>query len=171
MPIYLGKDKISSGGGGVSIEEITPEAIGALPETTTPADIGALPTSEKGTANGVASLNTHGKVRANQLTSKIISKQESFTIDNSLNGCTIYLNSTSNTIVTLPNPVDIDVEFECEVIQFGTGSVTFQLDATASEDGRYMRSLDNCSTIAGRFGAVSVKRLSSYTWLLAGALA
>ena len=40
MPIYLGRDKIS-GGGGVSIEEITPEAIGALPETTTPADIGA----------------------------------------------------------------------------------------------------------------------------------
>ena len=72
MPVYLGRDKIS-GGGGVSSEEITPEAIGALPETTTPADIGALPTSEKGTANGVASLNANGKVTAIQAQAAILS--------------------------------------------------------------------------------------------------
>ena len=168
MPIYLGKDKIS-GGGGVSIEEITPEAIGALPETTTPADIGALPTSEKGAENGIASLDGDGKVTAEQASSQIVEITASQALDSSYMGKLIKIHSTNDVTVTMPSISSVPLGGEIEICRYNTGAAII---APAS-DNYFARSDTGAFSSASisiptRFGIVVLKRASVDSWLTAG---
>ena len=164
-----------------SVSAITPASIGAVPTTRTingkslsadialtAADVSAVPTSQKGAASGVASLDANGKVEAGQATSRTTQITANTTAKNAWNGLFFRVNSSSDITITLPDIATVDDDFECEFVQWGTGSVTFALDSAAS--GTYLNSLDDAKTIAGRYGVVCLKKASTTTWLLAGGL-
>lgn len=129
---------------------------------------GGIPTSEKGVANGVATLDANGKVTASQATSLVRGITDSFTLSADLNGCCIVVNSETPITCTLPNLKTLPDNFECEVVQQSNGTVTFAVDSSVSD--QYIYSLNRAVTTAGTYAVVSIKKLLPTRWLLAGAL-
>ena len=105
-------------------DQITPEDIGALPETTTPADIGA------------ASLDANGKVTAEQVSSNVESVgAEVYTLSLNDAGMTLLARNESNTSqanYTITVPKNSDVPFpvgtEIAICRYYSGTVTIQAD-------------------------------------------
>lgn len=130
-------------------------------------DVGAIPTSQKGSANGIASLDNRGKVTATQSTSHVSNITDAaVTVTEDMNGRTYILSASNAITVTVPDPASMPDGFEVEMVQWGTGKVSFAIDVS----GKYIRSLDGARTIVGQYGVAVLKKIGSSTWLLAGAL-
>lgn len=174
---------VSMGGTGASDAAGARSNLGAVPASRTingkalsgnitlaASDVSAIPTSQKGAANGVAALEANAKVVATHATSLVVSQTDAtINVTENMNGRFFYVNNANAVTVVLPDPASVPSGFEAEFVQWGTGTVTFQLDSSLS--GKYLFSLDSARQIAGRYGVVVVKQISASSWLLAGALA
>ncbi len=133
----------------------------------TPGSIGAIPTSSAGAANGVATLDTAGKVAAAQASAAIIEQTVSYTPDMVDAGKLLTLNSETALTVTIPksDTVAFPVGTEIEIAQLGTGTVT-----VAAAEGVTIHSMDGALTLAGQYAVACLKKIAADTWLLGGAL-
>lgn len=133
----------------------------------TATDIGAIPAANKGTANGVATLNANSKVSAEQACSTITAKTSNYTLTLEDAGTLITMNA--DTALTLIIPANSTVNFpigtEIEVAQFGAGKVTI-----SPESGVTLHSLDGALSLAGQYAVACIKKVSTDTWLIGGAL-
>lgn len=88
-------------------------------------DVDAIPTTEKGAAAGVATLDTNGKVNADEASSSIVMITESKTLELSDAGKMLVVYSSSAVTITIPNhtSVDLPVGTEIEVLRWGSGAV------------------------------------------------
>lgn len=162
-----------------AIASVTPESIGAAAashaashaaggaDALTPAAIGAVPAVERGAANGVATLDTAGKVAAAQASAAIVEKTAAYTIALTDAGKLVTL--TADTALTVTLPADSAAAFpigtEIELAQLGAGAVT-----VAAAEGVTVHSLDGSVKLAGQYAAVCLKKIAAGTWLLGGAL-
>ena len=79
--------------------------------------------SEKGVANGVATLDSNGKVTANQASSSIMVIDANTTLSASHLGKFLNASSASAITITIPNSSDIPVGSEIEIYHHGSGAV------------------------------------------------
>ena len=148
-------------------QSITVDSIGAAraDHTHTATDVGAVPASEKGAASGVATLDSNGKVVADQATS---ARGSNITADKTLteddNG-KLFLAYQSNVTITIPTGLPIGMEVE--VCRWSDNTVTF-----AAASGVTIKSINNALSIANKNGcAVLKKATADEMWILAGDLA
>ena len=123
--------------------------------------------SEKGVANGVATLDGKGKVTANQASSSIVWVDASTTLTANHLGKFLVMGSSSATTITVPTSSDIPVGAEVEIYHHGSGAVYVQSDA-----GTYV-SFDGKSTASRkltvpRYGAIGMKKVTTATWKVSG---
>ena len=141
----------------------------------TPADIGAIPATEKGAANGLATLDGNTKVTAAQASSSIVVVTANKTLELSDAGKLIEVNSSSAVTITIPanGSVDFPVGTELEILRWGSGAVTLSpasgvMLASPGSSSYTSKSID------GENGIVGIKYLgwnSGHTqeyWLVAG---
>lgn len=126
-----------------------------------------LNASEKGKANGVATLDGNGKVTANQASSEIVSIAANTTLSASHIGKFLTTTSTSAITITVPNSSDIPVGSEVEIYHHGAGAVYVQSDASTyvSFDGK---STASRKLTIPRFGAIGMKKVTTSTWKISG---
>ena len=162
-----------------AIASVTPESIGAAAashaashaaggaDALTPAAIGAVPAVEKGAANGVATLDTAGKVAAAQASAAIVEKTAAYTIALTDAGKLVTLTADTALTVTIPanSAAAFPIGTEIELAQLGAGTVT-----VAAAEGVTVHSLDGSVKLAGQYAAVCLKKIAADTWLLGGAL-
>ena len=160
-------------------ETLTPKSIGAAAashaashaaggaDALTPAAIGAVPAVEKGAANGVATLDTAGKVAAAQASAAIVEKTAAYTLELTDAGKLIALTADTALTVTVPanSAAAFPIGTEIELAQLGAGAVT-----VAAAEGVTVHSLDNSVKLAGQYAAACLKKIAADTWLLGGAL-
>lgn len=126
-----------------------------------------LNASEKGTANGVATLDGNGKVTANQASSSIVVIEANTTLSASHLGKFLNASSASAITITIPNSSDIPVGAEVEIYHHGAGAVYVQSDASTyvSFDGK---STASRKLTIPRYGAIGMKKVTSATWKVSG---
>ena len=123
--------------------------------------------SEKGTANGVATLDGDSKVTANQASSSIVWIGDSTTLTANHFGKFLTVSSTSAITITIPNSSDIPIGTEIEIYHHGSGAVYVQSDASTyvSFDGK---STASRKLTIPRFGAIGMKKVTAATWKVSG---
>lgn len=126
-----------------------------------------LNASEKGVANGVATLDGDGKVTANQASSSIVWVEADTTLSASHFGKFFTVSSTSAITITVPNSSDIPVGLEVEIYHHGAGAVYVQSDANTyfSFDGKSTKSR---KLTIPRYGAIGMKKVTAATWKVSG---
>ena len=136
-------------------------------DALTPAAIGAVPAVEKGATNGVATLDTAGKVAAAQASAAIVEKTAAYTIALTDAGKLIALTADTALTVTVPanSAAAFPIGTEIEIAQLGAGEVT-----VAAAEGVTVHSLDSSVKLAGQYAAACLKKIAADTWLLGGAL-
>ena len=142
------------GAGSVSsVNGVSPATNGNV--TLSPADIGA------------ASL-TDGKVTAEQASSAISTKTDSFTLALADAGTMIIASSSADIVITIPTNASVafPVGTEIEVARFGVGSVSF-----VCASGVTMNSTSGMADISDQYAVVGIKKTDTNVWLLVGALA
>ena len=142
------------GAGSVSsVNGVSPATNGDV--TLSPADIGA------------ASL-TDGKVTAEQASSAISTKTDSFTLALADAGTMIIASSSADIVITIPTNASVafPVGTEIEVARFGVGSVSF-----VCASGVTMNSTSGMAYISDQYAVVGLKKTDTNVWLLVGALA
>ena len=116
---------------------------------------------------GAAELNTSNKVKAEQASSEISAKTDSYTL--ALTDAGKLVTMTSNSALTLTIPTNAMVAFpvgtEIEIAQLGSGSVTI-----SASEGVTLQSLDSSVTTAGQYAVVCLKQIAADIWLIGGAL-
>lgn len=123
--------------------------------------------SEKGVANGLATLDGNGKVTANQANSSIVVIEANTTLSAAHLGKFLNASSSSAITITIPNSSDIPVGSEVEIYHHGAGAVYVQ-----SASGCYV-SFDGKSTASRkltvpRYGAIGMKKVTTATWKISG---
>ena len=126
-----------------------------------------IPTSEKGAANGVASLDTNGKVTAAQTSSLVVNVTANKTLALADAGTLQRVNSSSAITVTIPTNASaaFPIGAEIELVRYGTGTVTL-----AVTGGVTLNSADGVKTISSQYAAASLKKFGTDEWLLCGSL-
>ena len=128
-----------------------------------PENIGAIPTNEKGAVNGVATLDSNGKVTAEQS----CSTRNSITADRTINADDagkLLLCYSANVTVTIPTGLPINTEIE--ICRWSTYTVTI-----AAASGVTIRSTETARTIKSPYGCVCLKKITvDEIWLLTGDL-
>ena len=135
-----------------------------------PADIGAIPTSQKGSANGVASLDVNGKVTASQASSKVIQHASvtNYTMTEADMG-KMHLfgydaGSTATATITIP-PLTLGDEFEVTkanagvTLVFSAGDCTFRTAEASSV---------TTLTMNQSYGVAVFKFMPGNRWLVVG---
>ena len=152
-------------------QSITVDSIGAAraDHTHTATDVGAVPESEKGAASGVATLDSDGKVVADQTNSTIQDISESTTLSINHAGKMLKVNSSGLTI-TVPNDSNIPVGAEMEIyLHVSSGTCTIQ-----SVSGIYLAfdgtSDQSRSLTLKAYGACALKKVTASTWKAVGEL-
>jgi hypothetical protein len=120
-----------------------------------------------GAANGVATLDTAGKVAAAQASAAIVEKTAAYTLALTDAGKLIALTADTALTVTVPanSAAAFPIGTEIELVQFGAGAVT-----VAAAEGVTVHSLDSSVKLAGQYAAVCLKKIAADIWLLGGAL-
>ena len=128
-----------------------------------------IPLSQKGVANGVATLVSYAKIDPDQASSDIYNTTSSTVyLSNSHAGklikctravgtCTISIRS--NSVANIPTGTEI------EIVRYGAGEVTI-----SPASGVTLYSKDNARSIASRYGAVSLKKMGTNEWWMVGDL-
>lgn len=132
---------------------------------------GYIPTSEKGAANGVATLMGAANPILNPAQSRswVHSVSSSWTVGYYSDAAALVRckNETSITI-TLPayGETHVGAFMEFEVMREGVGEITF-----AAAEGVTIISAGGALSIGEQYGVVAVKSIAANTWLLSGCLA
>lgn len=127
-------------------------------------EAGAILSSTKGTANGVAELDANTKLKADQASSRIVTKYASFTLASGQEGCFIKVSSSSDLTVTIPANV-FATGTEIEIMRYGTGKVTI-----AAASGVTMRSPNGFDELTDQYNVACLKCIGTNEWILAGDL-
>ncbi len=139
-------------------------------DAVTPADIGASSSDHTHTpsALGAAALDAGGKVTPEQASAGIVQITEATALALSHAGKLLSANSASALTVTIPlnATAAFPVGTEIELCQYGVGAVT-----VAATEGVTLLSMDASVSAAGQYACMTLKKLDTDTWLLAGALA
>lgn len=148
-------------------QSITVDSIGAAraDHTHTATDVGAVPASEKGAASGVATLDSNGKVVADQATSaRGTNVTESRNLTEDDNGKLLLALSAD---VTLTVPSGLPIGMEVEICRWNSNTVTF-----AAGDGVSIKSVNSALSIANQYGCAVLKKVTTdEIWILSGDLA
>ena len=146
---------------------VNPQTLTQEQQQQVTTNIGAIPAANKGTAGGVATLNTNSKVSAEQACSTITAKTSNYTLTLKDAGTLITMNAETALTLTIPASSTVDFPFgtEIEIAQFGAGKVTI-----SPESGVTLLSLDGALSLAGQYAVACIKKVSIDTWLIGGAL-
>ena len=127
---------------------------------------GYIPTSEKGAANGVATLDYLGLLSPEQSMSFAdpYNYSNSFTLSAAYNGKTIRCTTSSAITITIPDPCPLSY-MECEFVKTSGGELTFYCAGGAD-----IISPEDMRTIPAGRGFVFLKNLGGNIWVLSGTL-
>lgn len=143
----------------------------------TAANVGAISTSEKDVASGVASLDTNIKVKADQITAKIINSSTDLTFNNNVyslqaadNGCLIVDRGASGTHtyqikVSGAVPYNYSIGTEIEIMRYGSGAVTISVESGAS-----LNNATASKTLSNQYTSAVLKCIASNEWVIQGAI-
>lgn len=113
-----------------------------------------------------ATVDSYGKVTANQSSSRIVSVTSAKTLSASDAGTMQYCKNTSSTTITIPKDV-FDVGTEIEIVRYGTGAVTI-----LSRSGVYLNGTSaGTVTMGDQYSVVALKCLEANKWLISGGMA
>lgn len=124
-----------------------------------------IPAAEKDAADGVAGLDGSGKVKPEQASAGIVIVTANRTLSATDNNRCLCCTNTAAITITVSNTQGLPVGAEIEVIQCGTGAVSF------AASGVTLFSLDGAVSIAGKYGVAALKQTNTNSWVLCGALA
>lgn len=126
-----------------------------------------IPASEKGAANGVATLDSSGKVTAEQTSASIVNLASGEYLRLMYAGKCILITSASGQKVTIPvsGRVAFSIGTEIEILRNGTGTVTIE-----EESGVTILCSSDARTIADQYTSVCLKKIGTDTWVLQGNL-
>lgn len=131
-----------------------------------------IPASQKGVATGVATLDSSGKVTAEQVSSRIIEVSANANIVPGHAGRLIKVDSTNAVTLTLINGTNGSVQAlfssgaELEIMNTGTGEVSIMPSA-----GNTINGSSDSLTISGQYGCVVLKLLGdtgTFVWAAKG---
>lgn len=125
-------------------------------------NIAAMAYAEKGANGGVATLDSNGKVTANQANSRSIMLTSSRSLTAADAGAFLV---AYNTNVTLTIPAGLPVGMEVEVCRYSNYTVTF-----AAASGLSLASVGMKKSIANAYGCAALKHIVEGKWVLAGDL-
>lgn len=130
--------------------------------------IGAITASQKGAANGVATLDSNSKVTATQASADVISVSSSRDLLHSDNNRLLRVYGSGTLTITIASegsggsyPTDMEVEFMLS----GTGSLKI-----SPSSGVTLYSKDNARTVANQYSGASLKKIGTNAWWLVGDL-
>lgn len=120
---------------------------------------------------GAASL-VNGKVSPEQASSDIVtltipSGTTSYNLSTDWIGKMVLIEASNDVSIFVPNNSSFAIGTEIEIISNTTHTITI----TAAASSVSVFSLEGLRSIAGQYGAVCLKKISSSQWILAGALA
>ena len=121
-----------------------------------------LAISEKGAANGLATLDANGKVTASQTSARIVSVSTNTTLSSSHVGCLIV--ATGTITITIPNSLAVGTEIE--IMNYGTGSITVTAASGVSLNGVAAGS----KTIPDQYTSGVLKAITATAWVIQGAI-
>ena len=118
-------------------------------------------------AKAKADLDSDGKVKAIQASSKIVTVTASRALDLSDAGKFLMCNSSSAITITIPAAATVafPAGTELEFCRYGTGALTFTPAA-----GVTIRSLYSSLTAGDQYACVALKKLNTDVWILTGSL-
>ena len=127
-----------------------------------------IPSSQKGVANGVATLDSNSKVTATQASADVISVSSSRNLLYSDNNRLLRVYGSGTLTITIAPegsagsyPTDMEVEFMLS----GTGSLKI-----SPSSGVTLYSKDNARTVSNQYSGASLKKIATNTWWLVGDL-
>lgn len=127
-----------------------------------------IPSSQKGAANGVATLDGNSKVTATQASADVISVSSSRNLLHSDNNRLLRVYGSGTLTITIAPegsagsyPTDMEVEFMLS----GTGSLKI-----SPSSGVTLYSKDNARTVANQYSGASLKKIGTNAWWLVGDL-
>lgn len=121
---------------------------------------------------GAASL-VNGKVSPGQASSDIVtltipSGTTSYNLSTNWIGKIVLIEASNDVSIVVPDNSSFAIGTEIEIISNTTYTITI---TTAAASSVSVFSLEGLRSIAGQYGAVCLKKISSSQWILAGALA
>lgn len=121
--------------------------------------------NSKGAVNGIATLNSGGKVVASQACSALawIETSGATTLTESNMGQTLICNHASDITITVPTGLPLNSEVE--LIRWNTGAVSI-----SPASGVTLYSANDLRNIANRYGAAGLKHIATNIWVLTGDL-
>ncbi len=149
------------------------------PHKVTADQVGAIPTTEKGVANGVATLDGNGKVTADQASASVIRPVDvaEYALSNTDMGKMLIFTqgeaSVTETIVTLPvdAALTMPIGSEVEISKWnGSLSVTIQCESGVNIRTRLKNTLTQIS-VDGSYGVIALKRIGDTKWYATGDIA
>lgn len=126
--------------------------------------------SEKGAANGVATLDANGKVVATQASGEIVGITASLTLTADHVGKFLMTNTTSAITITVPyghGEGGIPIGSEVEIYHHGAGAVYVQSDADTYLIFDGSTSASRKLTIP-RYGVIGMKKITGPSWKVSG---
>ena len=120
-------------------------------------------TSLKGANNGVAELDSNGKIKATQASARLIALSQFTTLQDIHDGCIFYNNTTSARSLTIKSLYE---GFECEVLKYNTGNVTINADTDVYLNGV----LSGSKQITERYTSAVLKAIDATHWVIQGAI-
>ena len=131
--------------------------------TLNASDVGALSSSTLGAANGVAELDSHGKIKATQASARLVTLSQFTTLQDIHDGCILYNSSTSARSLTVKSLYE---GFECEVMKYNTGNVTINADGDVYLNGV----LGGSKQITEQYTSAVLKAIDATHWVIQGAI-
>lgn len=129
--------------------------------------LGAVPSANVGANNGVAGLNSEGKVVAAQAAASVVSVSASRTIATTDVGKFFYTNAAVS--FTIPNNTSIPVGAELEIMRYNSGAVTITAASGVSLYGAGITGGSGAScAIQTRYACVGLKKITSTVWVITG---
>lgn len=153
---------ITNGGTGATTAEAARSNLGvaAADHTHTAADVGAV------------GLDTNGKARPDQISSRIIAVTSPMTLTAEHCGQFLSVNADDNVTITIPDSSDIPVGTEIEIMRYGAGGVYINNVESLMFFGIGSKTTVGTQTyqMTDRFGIAAIKKLSSNIWVISGAV-
>ena len=118
-----------------------------------------VPTSDKGANSGVATLDSYGKITPTQATARQIDITQNTTLASSHNG--LRLRVTGAYTITVPS--SLSAGFECEILNYSTGTVTIAYGSGVTFNGN-----SASLTSANKYHVEVLAALTSTDWLAKG---
>ena len=147
-------------------------AAGAIASAAQQIANAAIPSSEKATANGVATLNSNGKVLPKQVRSSIrtISGTDHTLTANDGGYLLSVRNSNQNCTITIPDSDELETGTEIEILRYTKGTVTVEAPSNISllYAGASNTSAGGSLSIAHVYGFVALKKVTSTVWMASG---